>query len=267
MKGQNERVVTKLETTFHEKVWGSRHLAPWFPDSEHKIGEVWFQAPAEVPLLVKFLFTTENLSVQVHPEDEYARRHHGGSNGKTEMWRILRADPGAKIALGLARDTTAVELRSASLSGAIMDLLHWIEVKPGETYYTPARTIHAIGEGVALCEIQQISDITYRLFDYGRPRELHLDHGVAVSDLTRYRPANLSSCPYFQTVEIEASRRHEIESPADHSILIVIDGAGKFGTGESYRLGEAWHMASSTVTVHPETPSRFLLTWVPTRYI
>jgi mannose-6-phosphate isomerase len=251
--------------TLHEKVWGSTKLSPWYPDSPNKIGEVWFDAPPDVPLLVKFLFTTENLSVQVHPEDAYAREHHNGSNGKTEMWHILRADPGARIALGLNQSLTASRLREASVSGEIMDLLNWIEVKPGDTYFTPARTIHAIGAGVALCEIQQISDITYRLYDYGRPREMHLDHGVAVSNLEAYAPADINTCPYFRTKLVEATANVELQTP-EPSILICLQGSGQLDGAAAYSLGEAWHIANSSVRIDPAEPSRFLLTHVPPRY-
>lgn len=251
--------------SFHEKIWGSTSLSPWYPDSSSKIGEVWFDAPADVPLLIKFLFTTENLSVQVHPEDAYARLHHKGSNGKTEMWHILRADPGARIALGLNRKVTAMELREASITGAIMDLLNWIDVKPGDTFYTPAGTIHAIGAGVALCEIQQISDITYRLYDYGRNRELHLDHGVAVSILDAYAQTDIGACPYFQTTLIEADEPLELKITTP-SILICLEGAGNLDQAGRYHLGEAWHIANPTVRITPGAASRFLLTHVPPRY-
>ena len=126
--------------SFHEKVWGSTALSPWYASSRNRIGEVWFEAPADVPLLVKFLFTTGNLSVQVHPDDAYARLHENGSNGKTEMWHILRADPGSRIALGLKRAITAQELRQASISGAIMDLqqtfdsLAQLDISPARTF-------------------------------------------------------------------------------------------------------------------------------------
>lgn len=250
--------------SLHEKVWGSTVLSPWYPDSRNKIGEVWFDAPNDVPLLVKFLFTSENLSVQVHPADEYARRQHHGSNGKTEMWHILRADPGARIALGLKRDVTAQELRDASISGAIMDLLHWIEVKPGETFFTPAGTIHAIGAGIALCEIQQISDITYRLYDYGRPRELHLTHGIAVSHLEAYAPADPETCKYFRTTAIDASMPCTLDIPAP-AILVCLDGSGTIDQ-KHYQLGQAWHLTEPSAHIVPSAPTRFLLTHVPPRY-
>src|ERR1700692_4677210 len=159
----------RLTRRFVPKVWGSTRLEPWFPDSAEKIGEVWFEGPPKPPLLIKFLFTTEPLSVQVHPE------------GKTEMWHILAADPGAKIAAGSREKITEQRLRESALSGEIENLLEWFEARPGDTFFIPAGTVHAIGAGLALCEIQQWSDITYRLYDYGRPRELHLPQALTVS--------------------------------------------------------------------------------------
>src|SRR5579872_6074020 len=156
----------RLTPSFREKPWGSTHLAPWFPNPATRIGEVWFETDA-LPVLVKFLFTTEKLSVQVHPEDDYARTHHD-SRGKTEMWHILAAEPGAKIAAGFREGLSAEQLKSASLSGEIEQMLEWFDASPGDTFFIPAGTVHAIGAGLTLCEIQQHSDITYRLYDYGR---------------------------------------------------------------------------------------------------
>ncbi len=174
-------MMRRLTPSFREKVWGATRLGPWFPDSDRKIGEVWFEGPfgndADLPLLVKFIFTTEKLSVQVHPEDEYAGLHHQ-SRGKTEMWHILAAEPGAQIAAGFRESITPEQFREAALSGAIEQELQWFDARPGDTFFIPAGTVHAIGPGLALCEIQQNSDVTYRLYDYGRPRELHLAHGV-----------------------------------------------------------------------------------------
>ena len=188
----------QLSYTLHEKVWGSVNTEPWLPPTGKKIGEAWFEKVEEIPLLIKLLFTTEKLSVQVHPADDYAQKHHN-SPGKTEMWHILAAEPGAKIAAGLRESLTPERLREASLSGEIMDLLAWHDAKPGDTFFIPAGTVHAIGEGLTLLEVQQYSDVTYRLYDYGRPRELHLDHGCAVSCTEPYDPRVQIpfSCPYF----------------------------------------------------------------------
>ncbi|MDQ6701309.1 MAG: class I mannose-6-phosphate isomerase [Acidobacteriota bacterium] len=232
----------RLEARPQPRIWGSLNLQPWFPDPAEKIGEVWFSVSDQHPLLVKFLFTTEKLSVQVHPRDEYAAIHHNGSRGKTEMWHILRADPGAAIALGFKREISREELRAASATGEIENLLRWVPVHPGETYLTPAGTVHAIGGGLALCEIQQNSDITYRLYDYGRGRDLHLDHGVTVSDLGAHPGMSVESveCAHFST------RQMNISAPVRHSargeeLLIVLDGSGSIA-GERFRLGEVWHV-------------------------
>jgi len=122
----------KLEPTFHGRVWGTRSLDPWFPDapgqaSQLPIGEVWFETP-EVPVLVKFLFTAEDLSVQVHPDDAYAQLHHS-SSGKTEMWQVLAARNGARIAAGFREPVTREQVRAAALDGSIVELLEWFQAQ------------------------------------------------------------------------------------------------------------------------------------------
>jgi mannose-6-phosphate isomerase len=168
-----------------ERIWGVRDLPPGFAPPEpaqEPIGEIWFEDPAGAPqdLLVKYLFTTERLSVQVHPGDIEAQAI-GHRSGKDEAWYILSAEPGAVIGLGLTRAVSTVELRAAALDGGIEHLLDWRPVRAGETFYSPAGTIHAIGGGLALIEIQQNLDLTYRLYDYGRPRELHVEAALAVA--------------------------------------------------------------------------------------
>jgi len=202
--------ISKLSIKVLDKVWGSPHTEPWHKnETGAKVGEIWFGASDQIPLLVKLLFTSDNLSVQVHPRDEYAKKHHN-SFGKTEMWYILRADPGAKIAIGLKETISPERLREASLSGEIMDLLEWVPAHTGDTFFTPAGTIHALGGGLVVCEVQQLSDVTYRLYDYGRPRELHLDDSVAVADCcpcdASRAPVDLgggmellAECEYFRT--------------------------------------------------------------------
>jgi mannose-6-phosphate isomerase len=174
--------VSRLLTTRSvEKPWGQDHLPPPFtaPDGK-RIGEIWFEPPPELPeLLVKYLFTSEALSVQVHPSDAQAP---AGSRGKEECWLVLTAEPGAKLAVGFRERVSPERMRAAALDGAIENLLEWREVKPGDFIYLSAGTVHAIGAGLSLIEVQQNSDITYRLYDYGRPRELHLDAAIAVAD-------------------------------------------------------------------------------------
>ncbi|MHB8302330.1 MAG: type I phosphomannose isomerase catalytic subunit [Acidobacteriaceae bacterium] len=129
------------------------------------------------PLLMKVLFPREKLSVQVHPDDAMARKH-GEPHGKTECWYALDAAPDAAVALGLQAGTTQAAIQAAIESHTLEDLLRWVPVKKGDMIFVDAGTVHAIGPGVTLLETQQNSDMTYRLYDYGRPRELHLEHGM-----------------------------------------------------------------------------------------
>jgi mannose-6-phosphate isomerase len=171
----------KLDRRYVEKPWGRTELPPIF-DAPHgkRIGEVWFTNGADLPLLAKYIFTSERLSIQVHPNDDQARAR-GLTEGKSECWYILDAEPGATLGLGLKREIGKDELRSAALDGTIERLLDWRPARAGEFVFVPSGTIHAIGAGIALLEFQQNSDVTYRLYDYGRPRELHLEDAVAVS--------------------------------------------------------------------------------------
>ena len=228
----------RLTPRFVPKVWGSKRLGPWFPDSAEKIGEVWFESDPKPPLLIKFLFTTEPLSVQVHPE------------GKTEMWHILAAEPGAKIAAGFREEISEERLRASALSGEIEDLLEWHEARPGDTFFIPAGTVHAIGAGLTLCEIQQHSDVTYRLFDYGRPRELHLEEGARVSRLGPHaarqsaREGSLVCCPFFTTERHRLEGALRFEPAKRGQTIIVLEGEASVG-GAALRAGEAWHSAAS----------------------
>jgi mannose-6-phosphate isomerase len=243
--------VIRLTPSFKEKVWGSTHLEPLFPNSQHKIGEVWFEGVDNLPLLIKFLFTTEKLSVQVHPDDAYARRHHQ-SPGKTEMWYVLHAEPGAQIAAGFRETLTPRQLREAALSGEIENLLQWFDAAAGDTFYIPSGTVHAIGAGLTICEIQQASDVTYRLYDYGRPRELHLEKGVEVSHLgphaARQTPVQspegelLVSCPYFTTSKLNVSRSAKHFYCSDTPMLLcLLEGSGILD-GQSTRAGDVWYL-------------------------
>lgn len=203
----------RLSPEFKERIWGTRDLSPIFGEAPGTapIGEVWLtddeckvangplagttlaelaqrfgrqlvgaMAPQadRFPLLVKFLFSREKLSVQVHPDDETARRS-GLPCGKTECWYVLDAKPGATIGLGLKPRTTKAEFEKAIREVRAEELLNWIDVKPGEMYYVDAGTVHTIGPGSVLLETQQNSDTTYRLYDYGRPREIHVEQGLA----------------------------------------------------------------------------------------
>lgn len=177
----------KLATNYVEKPWGRTDLPTGFATGDRrKVGEVWFDAPDHaLPILVKWLFTSEKLSIQVHPDDAQAHAR-GLASGKEECWVIVSAEPGARLGIGTIEPLSADELRAASGSGAIEQLMDWKPVTAGDYFYIPAGTVHAIGAGVTLVEVQQNADITYRLFDYGRPRELHLEDGVAVSKAEPY---------------------------------------------------------------------------------
>ncbi|PAX08253.1 class I mannose-6-phosphate isomerase [Sphingomonas lenta] len=201
---------TKLRTHRVDKPWGRHTLFPGFPDpapDAEPVGEVWFQEPGNSApdLLIKYLFTDEKLSVQVHPDDEQAHAR-GLPRGKDECWTILTAEPDSTIALGTKEPVDRDTLRAAALDGSIEGLLDWKPVKAGDFYYSASGTIHAIGAGITLIEVQQNSETTYRLYDYGRPRELHLDDGIAVADPVPYEPITAPG-------EVEPGRTILVEGP------------------------------------------------------
>ena len=205
---------------FHERIWGTHNLSTFYPSHKignEPIGEVWLTgegcriangtlqgrtlgevsqqlgerlngtlAPQQrFPLLVKIIFPKEKLSVQVHPDDESAQKV-GLPCGKTECWYVLDAGPSAKVALGLKPGTRRAEVEASIHRRNMEGLLNWIPVSPGDMIYVDAGTVHAIGPDCVLLETQQNSDTTYRLYDYGRPRELHIDRGLqAMKEVTR----------------------------------------------------------------------------------
>jgi len=201
---------TLLQTHRVAKPWGRHKLWPGFEDADPNgdpIGEVWFQAPGDSKpdLLIKYLFTGEKLSVQVHPNDEQAHQR-GLPRGKDECWTILANAPDSTIALGPKAPIGKDQLRADAHDGSIEGDLDWVPVKAGEFYYAPSGTIHAIGGGLTLIEVQQNSETTYRLYDYGSDRELHLTDGVDVADLEPYRPV-------APPVEAGAGRTVFVEGP------------------------------------------------------
>lgn len=174
-----------LTTRMVEKVWGRDSLpAPFAAPEGERIGEIWFEPPAELPsLLAKYLFTSEKLSVQVHPSADQAQV---GEEGKEECWLVLDAEEDARLAIGFREEISPEAMRAAALDGSIEELLEWHQVKPGDFFHLTPGTVHAIGPGLSLVEIQQNSDTTFRLFDYGRPRELHLNRAIEVAQGRRY---------------------------------------------------------------------------------
>jgi mannose-6-phosphate isomerase len=201
-----------LRPIFSERIWGVETLPKWYPQPEagKPVGEAWLTAEtcvvdggeftgvslaemtkrfpeafaggdsAEFPLLVKTLFPREKLSVQVHPNDAQAGAL-GLGRGKTECWYVLSAEPGAELALGFREEISAEEIRAAIADGTLEEKLNYLKVKAGDMVFVDAGTVHSIGPGMVILETQEYSDITYRLYDFGRPRELHVDAGLAVT--------------------------------------------------------------------------------------
>ena len=187
-----------------EKPWGVPDLRPWSRadnDGSSLVGEIWYERPGtpalNPSLLLKLLFTSQPLSIQVHPDDAYAQAM-GLAHGKTEAWYILTAAPGAKVALGLTKRLAPHQLREAIEDGSIAGLVAWRPVLPGDVVFVPAGAIHAIGAGLVVAEIQQRSDATFRMFDFGRKRELHVADAIAVAASV---PANVRAKPKRLTDE------------------------------------------------------------------
>lgn len=244
----------KLEPKAVEKPWGRQDLPVLFPNPERrKIGEIWFEETGDeaLPLLVKYLFTSERLSIQVHPNDAQARTQ-GLARGKEECWYILDCDQGATLGIGLTRALSETEVRAAIADGSIEALIDWKPVRPGDFYFIPAGTVHAIGAGITLVEIQQNADVTYRLYDYGRPRALHLDEGLEVSRLSSY-PLDPSHAAVGESrvllaqgnapfqVEMLSWRAGEVaaRSGSERSWFIPLKGSGTIGDRQ-FRPGECW---------------------------
>ncbi len=310
------------------RIWGSRTLAPLFPDAtarEEAIGEVWLtgtdcrfaggpfagrtlgeawrEMPAEwagstvrkdgpFPLLVKFLFPEEKLSVQVHPNDDYAQQNEtaSGGLGKTEMWYAISARAGAEVLVGLRSDVTPARFRRALADGSVEPCLERIPLRGGEAVFVPAGTAHTIGPGLVLCEIQEHSDITYRVFDYnrltaeGKPRPLHIDKALDVINFGeqsggKIEPVRLArgpvtetyfvACRYFATEKWEFAERIAAATRPEHfELLITTAGTGRIESGEAvadYGPAQAWLLpaALGAYQLAPATPTTLLRTYVP----
>ena len=267
---------------FDPRPWGGYDLSPIYPNHkfEERIGEAWLSGDdckvangplkgstlsqlseqfqrdlvgeaaldaRRFPLLLKFLFPHEKLSVQVHPDDESAR-HVGQPWGKTECWYVAHAKPGAEIALGLKPGVTVAQLEQAIHDKCAEDILKWLKVYAGDMIYVAGGTVHTLGPGSVIVETQQQSDTTYRLYDYGRPRDLHLKDGLAAVKEkvasgkvirpapvqiagTNNRRARLIAAPYFvvdmfETKEMLELSTREDENKSSVQILVAIDGCG-----------------------------------------
>ena len=225
----------------------------------------WKCAPLRrFPLLVKFIDARENLSVQVHPDDDYALENEK-EGGKNEMWIVADAGEGAGVYIGFRRGVSRGEVRERAADGTILELLNFIPTKPGDVFFIPAGTVHAIGAGNLICEIQQSSNTTYRLYDYGRkdsfgkPRELHLEKALDVLDCQEYRPSGFRireedgvrhiSCKYFETAIAPVAGEKEIRREDDSfRALVCIGGKGKIALkGSEYPVtaGECLFLPAS----------------------
>lgn len=242
--------VERANLRFISKPWGVSDLGPWAAHStiDGLIGEVVFEcstadhAPPE--LLLKLLFTSKALSVQVHPDDAYAATL-GLPRGKSEAWYILRAAEGAKVALGLNRTLARDAFRAAIVDGSIAGLLDWRDVAAGDVFMVPAGTIHAIGAGIVVAEIQQNSDATFRLLDGEHGRDLHIEHAVAAA---RSGPAACQA----SAERLSAVRTRLVASPHFNLERLVLPADADFqftATSETWLLCLSGTVRSSAGTV------------------
>lgn len=234
------------------KPWGSADLRPWSNSNTGgvPIGELWFQrtdrSAPDPKLLLKLLFTKQPLSIQVHPDDAFAQSI-GLANGKTEAWYILSAAPDAVVAIGLKRMLSPAELRAAIEDGSIVGMVQWRSARQGDVYSVPAGTIHAIGAGIVLVEIQQRSDATFRIFDYDRQRDLHVEYALAVSDAgpveEQSPPKRLSDSRialaanrYFvlEKISLPPGSRWALHARRE-TWMLVLEGSGSIGATDVSR--------------------------------
>lgn len=226
----------KLRAIRSEKIWGYEDwIASTHPGGQQP--QLCELAGGDYPLLVKVIQADETLSVQVHPDDEKAALYEQ-CRGKTECWYVLSAAEDAKIVCGLNGSYSAQELESAIRSNSLQDCLASVRVCAGDFVYIPAGTVHAICGGLRLLEVQQSSDVTYRLYDWGRGRECHVEKGIAcIKQSGPEKPAPFPgsfSCPYFSLEEIRAEgslsvqtvQRGKTHDPSDIVLFFVIDGIG-----------------------------------------
>ena len=310
---------------FDPRPWGTQDLSPVYPHRrfEEKIGEAWLtgddckvangpftgQSLAQVsekyqrelvgdaardarrfPLLLKFLFPHEKLSVQVHPDDAQALRVNQPW-GKTECWYVAQAKPGAQIGLGLKAGVTVAQLEAAIQERRAEDLLNWLNVYTGDMIYVAGGTVHTLGPGSVIVETQQQSDTTYRLYDYGRPRELHLKDGLAAVKLnvasgkavraapaqirgSKNRQARLIAAPYFvvdmfETKDLQYLNTRDESGKSSAQILVAVEGCGVVEAAGADPVtlakGDAVVVPASVdkFTVRPQWTLEFLKARVP----
>lgn len=241
--------------------WAGKTLAAYLSANPQHL-RAGAETGAEFPLLIKLIDAAQSLSVQVHPDDEYARTRENGQLGKTEMWYVVDAKPGAGIYYGFKRPTTLEEMEKAICENTLTDLLSWVEAKPGDVFFIPAGTVHAIGAGLLIAEVQQSSNLTYRVYDYGRvgadgkPRELHIAKALDVAkrerpqtpigpteparDVPGGREQPLVACDRFTVSELAVDGlMEENVTPESFVALLCLSGEGALLCGgESYALAK-----------------------------
>ena len=293
----------RLQPTFAKRVWGKTDLRPWFEETgtTEKVGEAWLTGPecvidsgaekgrtlgdlagqcvgslgdGDFPLLVKLLFPSDKLSVQVHPDDEEAKKL-GLPRGKTECWYVLEADPGATVACGLKSGLAFADVEKAIRDQTLESLLVYLPVTSGDMIFVDAGTVHAIGPGVVLLEVQQNSDVTYRLYDYGRPRELHVEAGLAVVKL-RNEAGKITAKPnghfsrlietkYFVVDRFDVAAGQAFELPMDGlGCVIGLCGAGAVNE-VTFSAGQAVVVPVGSVTMTSREGASFVRCFVPNR--
>jgi mannose-6-phosphate isomerase len=318
---------TRIEPVFRERIWGSRSLAPLYPDKTNlpqPIGEAWltsFDCPItsgpyegkflgsawrempeawrgsalaripEFPILVKFIFPADKLSIQVHPDDAYASAHEqaAGGRGKTEMWHAVSAEPGATVLIGLKPGTTRADFLKALDSRTLETLFAAHPVHSGDTFFIPPGTPHAIGPGMVLCEIQEYSDLTYRVYDYGRtdtrgnPRELHIEKALEVTDFQTSAEGALlpgsradfqasgllAACSFFSAERQDFAVAASFKSDAARfAVLTILNGSGQLAWQNwrsSYGPGECWFIPATlgSYSLLPDAPTSIISSTVP----
>jgi len=327
----------RIEPIFSPRIWGSRSLAPLFPEKTNlaePLGEAWltgvdckitsgpfagktlgtawhkmpvewrgsrFAKPCDLPLLVKFIFPKDKLSIQVHPDDAFASQHEkaAGGRGKTEMWYAVSAEPGAQVLIGLKPGVDKQKFIAALEAHTIEELFVAHPVRTGDTFFLPAGTPHTIGPGMILCEVQQYSDLTYRVYDYGRvdadgkPRDLHIDKAIRVMDfqskqnfMTKRLPLEregmdlamddgggslLAACKYFTAAKWDISRaqkRFSAEGDPTFSLFVFLSGVGQLVWKEgssTYAAGECWFLPAELeeFSAVPSRPTSIVEACVP----
>ena len=322
------RAPARLAPIFVPRIWGARDLSPLFPERSHEtepigevwmtgeacpfatgeftgrtLGEVWPSLPEEwtgtalrglprIPLLVKFIFPEDKLSVQVHPDDAYAERNESASGGvgKTEMWYVVSAREGAAVRVGLLPHVTRETFQRSVVDGEAENCLGNVAVRAGDAVFVPAGTAHTICPGVVLCEIQQHSDITYRVFDYnrvgadGKPRALHIRQALEVMQFGEQSgglcdPVRITrgavtetlyaACRHFATERWDFRERiAAVTSPEHFDLLIVLEGHGRIefaGGAESYAPAQVWLLpaALGAYQLEPVSATTLLRAYVP----